>query len=405
MKKIPVSSSNPIRLFFSYAHEDEKLRDKLADHLMGLQKDGLIAAWHDRKITAGSDWEGEIKENLETADIILLLISSDFFASRYCWDVEFKTALEKYENQSARVIPVILRPMDWQIEILRGLQALPTDALAVTSWPNEDEAFVDIVKGIRRVVEELTQVEVIEETSTTAIATNPFGDRGKITNPEKFFGREFLLQEIFTELKKGGSISLVGESQVGKSSIISQICQQGIEKLSLAQDNFVYLDMQLIGSDEEFFEELCYELNIEPSRRRRLTRQLQGKQYILCLDQIEKLKDESNFTKDARTELRGLADGADMPLTLVIASRSPLNQLFPESSDQTSPLYNLCRRMTIDSFDLNTTKRFIQSRLRGTGIQFSEEQIQQLWEISRGNPGKLQAEAQNLYEKLRATLK
>ena len=288
--------------------------------------------------------------------------------------------------------------MDWRIEILRGLQALPTDALAVTSWPNEDEAFVDIVKGIRRVVEELTQVEVIEETSTTTIATNPFGDRGRITNPEKFFGREFLLQEIFTELKKGGSISLVGESQVGKSSIISQICQQGIEKLSLAQDNFVYLDMQLIGSDEEFFEELCYELNIEPSRRRRLTRQLQGKQYILCLDQIEKLKDESNFTKDARTELRGLADGADMPLTLVIASRSPLNQLFPESSDQTSPLYNLCRRMTIDSFDLNTTKRFIQSRLRGTGIQFSEERIQQLWEISRGNPGKLQAEAQNLYE-------
>ena len=57
MKKIPVSSSNPIRLFFSYAHEDEKLRDKLADHLMGLQKDGLIAAWHDRKIAAGSDWE------------------------------------------------------------------------------------------------------------------------------------------------------------------------------------------------------------------------------------------------------------------------------------------------------------------------------------------------------------
>ena len=387
------------KVFFSYAHEDEGLRDKLASHLSRLKREGAIAAWHDREIRAGTEWEGEIRENLASADIILLLISADFLASDFIWKVELTQAIERHEDGNARIIPIILRPTDWQIDNLKKLQALPTNAKPITTWDNEDEAFLDVVQGIRRVIQALTLDGVIEKKLPDKIAPNPFGDRGRITQAERFFGREFLLQEIFAELRKGGSISLVGESQVGKSSILEHIRQQGREILQLPPEAFIYLNMELIGGDDEFFEELCYELKIETCRRRSLRRKLQGNRYILCLDQIEKMTNKASFTKDARAELRGLADGADMPLTLMIASRSPLNQLFPESSDETSPLYNLCRRLEVKPFTFEVTVDFIRDRLRGTGVQFSKNQIQELWDKTQGHPGKLQAEAHELYRK------
>jgi len=144
-----------LNLFFSYSHRDEVLRDELARHLKNLEREGMIRTWHDRRIDAGREWEGEISENLEKADIVLLLISSDFIASDYCYDREMTRALELHDAGETRVIPVILRPMDWQTERLARLQALPTDAKPVTEWTDQDTAFLDVTRGIRRVVEEV----------------------------------------------------------------------------------------------------------------------------------------------------------------------------------------------------------------------------------------------------------
>jgi formylglycine-generating enzyme required for sulfatase activity len=144
-----------LNLFFSYSHRDETLRDELARHLKRLEREGAIRPWHDRRIDAGGDWQGEISEHLETADVVLLLISSDFIASDYCYDVEMTRALARHDAGEARVIPVILRPSDWQTQRLARLQALPTDAKPVTEWRDRDSAFLDVTRGIRRVVEEL----------------------------------------------------------------------------------------------------------------------------------------------------------------------------------------------------------------------------------------------------------
>jgi hypothetical protein len=146
-------SQDGISLFFSYAHEDEELRDELAKQLRNMVRQGIISAWYDRDITAGEEWAGQIDHNLDTAQIILLLISPDFMDSDYCHDVELKRAMDRHRQGDARVIPVILRPTDWKGAEFEGLQALPKDALPVTKWTDRDEAFLNITQGIRRAVE------------------------------------------------------------------------------------------------------------------------------------------------------------------------------------------------------------------------------------------------------------
>ena len=146
-----------IKLFYSYSHEDEELREQLEKHLAILRWQGVITDWHDRKIGAGREWEGEIDEHLNTAHVVLLLISSDFMASDYCYDVEMKRALKRHDAGEARVIPIILRPVFWRESPFSKLLALPTDGQPVTLWDNQDAAFTNIAEGIQEVVEELNQ--------------------------------------------------------------------------------------------------------------------------------------------------------------------------------------------------------------------------------------------------------
>src|SRR5689334_18549291 len=111
---MPASSARPIEVFFSYAHEDEEHATKLRNHLSILRRLGVISDWHDRQIIAGKEWESEIDQHLDSADIILLLVSADFLASDYCWGREMKRALERHDRGEARVIPVAIRFVSWQ---------------------------------------------------------------------------------------------------------------------------------------------------------------------------------------------------------------------------------------------------------------------------------------------------
>ena len=145
----------PISLFYSYSHKDEALRKKLETHLSLLRDQGVIRDWHDRRVEAGTEWDGIINENLDQAGMILLLVSADFLASRYCRDVEVARAMERHEAGTARVIPVILRPVDWHSAPFGKLAALPRDGKPVTTWKNRDEAFTDIARGIREAAKSL----------------------------------------------------------------------------------------------------------------------------------------------------------------------------------------------------------------------------------------------------------
>jgi TIR domain len=144
-----------IKLFCSYSHRDEPLRDELAKHLKPIERQGLVRSWHDREIGAGDLWKDAIDRNLQEADIILLLISADFLASDYCFDIEMKNALERHAAGAALVIPVILRPVDWRATPFGKLQALPKDGKPVTTFENLDSALEQVAQGIRKAIEGL----------------------------------------------------------------------------------------------------------------------------------------------------------------------------------------------------------------------------------------------------------
>jgi hypothetical protein len=149
----PERRTKAARVFIIYSHEDETLRSQLETHLKLLHRQGLISTWHDRKISAGEEWKGKIDENLQAANIILLMVSAAFIASDYCYDLEMKRALERHHSQMARVIPVILRDVDWKSAPFGTLQALPKDGKPVTLWPNRDSAWKDVTIGIKEAVE------------------------------------------------------------------------------------------------------------------------------------------------------------------------------------------------------------------------------------------------------------
>src|SRR6266496_6530489 len=127
----------PFKIFFCYAREDEQLLNKLKNHLFPLKRTRLIDVWHDRDISAGTDWEQQIKSHLNQAQIILLLVSPDFMVSDYCYSIEMRQALARHDAGEARVIPIVLRHVDWRSPQLAKLQALPQDAKPVTTWQNQ----------------------------------------------------------------------------------------------------------------------------------------------------------------------------------------------------------------------------------------------------------------------------
>lgn len=145
----------PVDLFYSYAHEDNALRDELSGHLKIMERRGVIRPWHDRCLTPGEKWDGKIHESLQAADLVLRLISSDFISSNYIWSQELDVAMKRHERGEASVIPVLLRAVDIAGAPFEKLQGLPTDFRPVTSWPNRDEAWTDVAKGIRKTVEHI----------------------------------------------------------------------------------------------------------------------------------------------------------------------------------------------------------------------------------------------------------
>lgn len=185
---MPLSTpSHPLEIFFSYSHRDEKMRNRLEAHLSSLKRQGLISGWHDRKIKPGTEWKGQIDAHLESSHVILLLISADFLASDYCYDVEMDHSLARHEAGLARVIPIILRPCDWPWSRFGKLQALPRDGKPVSDWATHDQAFNEVARGIRRVVEELAKAP--ESTSQSAVTAHNYAintTRHKTLASEKF---------------------------------------------------------------------------------------------------------------------------------------------------------------------------------------------------------------------------
>lgn len=144
------------KLFFSYSHRDETLRNELEVHLSSLQRQGLLDTWHDRRIGAGNDFAESINEHIDSADIILLLISPYFISSDYCYNVEMRHALQKHKKKETVVIPVILHPCDWHNLPFGNLLATPTDGKPISKFPNIHDGFLEVTLAIKKVMGNIT---------------------------------------------------------------------------------------------------------------------------------------------------------------------------------------------------------------------------------------------------------
>lgn len=148
--------TRPLRCFISYSHKDDAYRLELEKHLKPLRRAGLLETWSDRAIDAGTEWVLQIHDSLDTAEIILLLVSADFLASDFCWEVELKKAMTRHDARSAKVIPVFVHPCHWQGAPFEKLQGVPDPKVPISEWDNRNRAFTFVAEAVHKAAEEMS---------------------------------------------------------------------------------------------------------------------------------------------------------------------------------------------------------------------------------------------------------
>lgn len=228
---------------------------------------------------------------------------------------------------------------------------------------------------------------------------NPFVPiTGKVDDNKQFFGREKEIKEIFELLNNASSVAIIGEQAIGKSSLLYAVSQQSVNLLNSPRQN-VFLDMNIIHNQEDFYFAICEKVDIPDSKGYRFSSHLEknNKRVLLILDNVGKLNGEG-FTRDVRDHLRGLAEGENACLKLVVAANESLKTLFNDSY-KTSPLADICQQIDIQPWDEKIIREFIKKRLQPTTIDFTEADIEKLIQESGGYPQKLTQLCYNLYKK------
>ncbi|MBE9249260.1 ATP-binding protein [Dolichospermum sp. LEGE 00240] len=241
-----------------------------------------------------------------------------------------------------------------------------------------------------------TPIQTSNVNFTNTDNQNPFvPTTGRIENLEKFLGRDQEIKQIFELLNSASSVAIIGEQGIGKSSLLYAVYQQSINFLKSLRQN-VFLDMNNIHNQEDFYFAICEKLDIPENTGYRFTRNLEDKRVLLILDNVGKLNGVG-FTRDLRDHLRGLAEGENACLKLVLAANESLKTLFNDSYE-TSPLADICQQVDIQPWKEKTIRDFIAKRLQPTTIDFTETDIQELIQASGGHPQKLTQLCYDLYK-------
>ena len=151
-EKKSINMATPKKIFFSYSKHDRQFLEELQVHMSLLRRNGKIQPWNDHDILPGEEWDEKIRQELGSADVILLLISANFLATDYIWEVELEKAMARHEKGEARVIPVVIRPCSWEAAPFGKLNGLPSKAKPVSKFDDRDEAWLQVVKGIERIL-------------------------------------------------------------------------------------------------------------------------------------------------------------------------------------------------------------------------------------------------------------
>jgi hypothetical protein len=138
--------------FISYSHVDADALERLHKHLAMLRRESVIIAWTDHQILPGDRLDDAIMSNLEGSNLFLALVSPDYLASNYCYEREFQNALGLAKAGRLRIVPIIVEPCEWQRSPFGELMALPKDGKPISEWTNPNNALLDVVAGLRRLL-------------------------------------------------------------------------------------------------------------------------------------------------------------------------------------------------------------------------------------------------------------
>lgn len=274
-----------IEVFISYAHEDDQYRKQLIKHLSALILENKIHVWHDEKIPIGEDWNGEIDEHLNSADLIIMLISSNFLHSSYIFNIEVKVAMSRHESGEARLLPIIVRTTDWQDTLLGQLQALPKNGKPIEKWSHKDDAYADIAKSIRQIIAEMNR---------TAPSAADLDNSWKLPRALDYFvGRDAEIEQICTALSKKQVVQLRGLGGSGKSALAIEAAYRLKDAYA---DSIIWLYSPELKTLEHYVHKFASIFNIRlnqlplPDKITFLQKSLANRSTLLILDNVEDVK-------------------------------------------------------------------------------------------------------------------
>ncbi|GAA0640486.1 toll/interleukin-1 receptor domain-containing protein [Brevundimonas lenta] len=190
-----------MKAFISYSHADERYLERLHKHLAMLQREGQIATWYDRDILAGSVLDGTISNELDASDLFLAIVSPDYLASGYCYEKEFERALELQQAGKMRIVPIIAEPSDWLSSPLRQFMALPKDGKPISEWTNANNAFLDVITGLRKLTDVHSQGQLTPSLIATGTTDNFAPRRVKVKRDFDAIERAEFADKTFEVIK------------------------------------------------------------------------------------------------------------------------------------------------------------------------------------------------------------
>lgn len=348
-----------------------------------LREQGLTPWLDEEEILAGKLFQDAIQRAISESKSAAIFIGLKGLGA---WqELELQTLISQFVRKKSPVIPVLLPEVS---EIPDNLLFLQQFNWVKFEHINNNSALYKLVQGIRGGDND-------NDTEPPRLP-NPFQPlNGRIEKSEQFFNREKELRDIFEVLNAGSGVELLGDRQIGKSSVLQQVKHLATSALTGKWEP-VYVNLHKLHTEAEFYESFCEELGIANCTGINLNRAMRSKRVLLLLDETENLKG-NGFTREVRDRLRAFFE--DGSLRLVVAACTPLDRLFPDSHEKgmTSPFQGICLRVELKPWQRETVQRFVAKKLENAGICFSDVEMEKLWQDSQGHPQKLMKACFYLY--------
>lgn len=356
--------------------------EELRGFLRGLENEG-VEFWTDQRIATGELWDEEIKRKIAESEIALALVSQAFLDSPYCTRIEIGTFIV----QRTHIFPIILSPCEWQRhDWLKSRQFLPGGDKTIEEHYTESgprrRLFLKLRQDLRKQIE--------KRRSALAASPNPFDQILAIRESGRFIGRNAELTRL-RNLLQGGSVALLGEPKIGKSSLLWRLIE------SWQGEILGPFDFQEIEDQDDFYNCLAEKLGILESGWRPIREKLKQRRTLLVLDELDAAP-ERGLKGECLGQFRAICNH-NLDFKMVAASRNPLKAVFPDSG-RGSPPFNFLQPLTLGEMRENEARELLRHPWMPAALSFDSATVDAILQLAKFHPFKLQRAAFHCYHAL-----